>query len=329
MNTSFDDSSICQANIFTQDQVDYRLMVNLPVSLFGMITNLLNVIVFTQSEMRTSLVNHFLLAISISDLLLLICNFFFLIFPVLSWMSKSFILNDTYPVVLRFCYPLARIAQTCGVYLTLFVSVHRFLGVCYPFRAKRWITATPVAYAICGAVLFSVLINVTTWIELCVVPCYSKQFNRTTRQIQMTAISQEYMYGLVVRVIAYTTFMFVVPFVTLIIVNVRIMMALHDSSRLRQRNSQRQGAIPKNELSNDNSTPMLTTFRMLHSAKYSELFSTILKLNDLNILRRPNIVKATNSVRERSVTIMLLVIVAIFLGCNGEEVFNIENIFIK
>ncbi|VDK64051.1 unnamed protein product, partial [Anisakis simplex] len=135
--SSFD---MCQAGIFTQDQIDYRLMGNMPISIFGMLTNLINIIVFAHPEMRPSLVNHFLLALSVSDLLLLLCNFFFLLFPVIAVMSTSFMLHDIYPVVLRYSYPLARTAQTCGVYLTLFVSVHRFLGVCYPFRAKRWVT---------------------------------------------------------------------------------------------------------------------------------------------------------------------------------------------
>ncbi|VDK28575.1 unnamed protein product [Gongylonema pulchrum] len=131
---------VCLEGIFTEDQVAYRLLGNLPISIFGILTNIINIVVFLHADMRRSLVNLFLLSISATDLLLLIFNFFFLIFPVIALLSKSFMLHDIYPIVLRFSYPLARIAQTCGVYLTLFVSVHRYLGVCYPFRAKRWIT---------------------------------------------------------------------------------------------------------------------------------------------------------------------------------------------
>ncbi|VDM23636.1 unnamed protein product [Toxocara canis] len=317
---------ICQAGIFTQDQIDYRLMGNMPISIFGMLTNLINIIVFAHPEMRPSLVNHFLLALSISDLLLLVCNFFFLLFPVIAVMSTSFVLHDSYPTVLsvtlspesgsdlglrisptssmqlrkpvlpapgidqpclflRYSYPLARTAQTCGVYLTLFVSVHRFLGVCHPFRAKRWVTGTPVKCAIFGSVLFSILINLTTWLELTVVPCYNNWFKRMSRHITLTELQKDYTYAVVMKVITYTLVMFVIPFVTLIMVNCRIIVALRRSSNLRQQHSTASA-----------------------SGERADALRTA-----------PNSVSAANanSVRDRSVTLMLLAIVAMFLECNG------------
>lgn len=92
----------CLDSIFTDDQVDYRLYGNLPISIFGILINLINIIIFMHADMRRSLVNLFLLSISITDLLLLIFNFFFLLFPVIALFSNSFILQDIYPVVLRF-----------------------------------------------------------------------------------------------------------------------------------------------------------------------------------------------------------------------------------
>ncbi|EJW70100.1 hypothetical protein WUBG_18994 [Wuchereria bancrofti] len=94
----------CLDNIFTNDQIDYRLYGNLPISIFGILINLINIIIFSHANMRRSLVNLFLLAISITDLLLLIFNFFFLLFPVIALFSNSFTLQDIYPVILRFVY---------------------------------------------------------------------------------------------------------------------------------------------------------------------------------------------------------------------------------
>lgn len=91
----------CMEGIFSEDQMDYRLLGNLPISMFGILTNIINVVVFTHVDMRRTLVNVFLLAISITDLLLLIFDFFFLLFPVIALLSKSFFLHDIYPIVLR------------------------------------------------------------------------------------------------------------------------------------------------------------------------------------------------------------------------------------
>ncbi|VDN53171.1 unnamed protein product [Dracunculus medinensis] len=209
--------SVCLTGIFTKDQMDYRLFGNLPISILGLISNAINVFVFMDGKMRSSLVNHFLFAITVSDLLLLLFNFFFLIFPVISILSDSFYLHYLYPIILRYNYPLARIAHTCGVYLTYIDFLQ-----------------SPVHCAIMGSIIFSILINATTWLELTIVPCYSIQFKRISRHIQLTELQMDHTYGIIMKVITYTLVMFIIPFFILIIVNSRIVIALRRSTNLRR-----------------------------------------------------------------------------------------------
>lgn len=93
--------TVCPENVYSDDQKSYRVYANLPISLFGILSNIINIIVFSDSEMRTMLVNHFLLALSISDLVLLICNFLFLLLPVVVVETPSFFWNDIFPVIIR------------------------------------------------------------------------------------------------------------------------------------------------------------------------------------------------------------------------------------
>lgn len=58
----------CPEDVYTQDQIAYRVYANMPIGLFGILSNILNIFVFFDYEMRTALVNHFLLALSISGL---------------------------------------------------------------------------------------------------------------------------------------------------------------------------------------------------------------------------------------------------------------------
>ncbi|CAG9540749.1 unnamed protein product [Cercopithifilaria johnstoni] len=309
----------CLDSIFTNDQVDYRLYGNLPISLFGIVINLINITIFSHADMRRSLVNLFLLTISITDLLLLIFNFFFLLFPVIALFSNSFILQDIYPIVLRFSYPLARIAQTCGVYLTLFVSVHRYLGICHPFQAKRWITGKPVKYAILVSVIFSFIINATTWLELTVVPCYSKEFHRLSRHIQLTELQMDYTYGIVMKVITYTLVMFIFPFLTLIIVNTCIVLALKRSTNMRALHTSQKSLLSKPNSSQKNNQNEMA---VILNPPYA---NTALQFSSTNsTCFRPTIPRAAkpmanfhSSARDSSVTLMLLAIVAMFLTCNG------------
>uniref|UniRef100_A0A8R1DPG1 G_PROTEIN_RECEP_F1_2 domain-containing protein n=2 Tax=Caenorhabditis japonica TaxID=281687 RepID=A0A8R1DPG1_CAEJA len=269
----------CELQIFNEIQATIRLFGGMPIAIFGFITNVINVIVFCDPEMRCSLVNHFLLVLSISDLLLLVCNFFMLIFPVIASMSNNYLLHDYYPVLLWFAYPVGLSTQTCGVYLTVLVSVHRYLGVCHPFRAKRWVSGKPVKWAIIGSIVFSIVINLHTWLELDYRTCYSTSFHGPLRFIILTPLRNNDMYNLITKVFMYTLLMFVIPFMTLIIVNCRIVVALKESTRMRNGQS--------------------------------------MKKNTQSPLKTPSLLKTNgNSLRDRSVTLMLLAIVAIFLFCN-------------
>uniref|UniRef100_A0A915D0Y4 G-protein coupled receptors family 1 profile domain-containing protein n=1 Tax=Ditylenchus dipsaci TaxID=166011 RepID=A0A915D0Y4_9BILA len=318
----------CPQEVYTHDQVAYRVYANMPISLFGILANLLNIVVFCDAEMRTMLVNHFLLVLSISDLFLLACNFFFLVLPVMVVETESFFLNDLFPVIIRYSYPLALTTQTCGVYLTVLVSVHRFLGVCYPFKAKRWVTRRPVQSAIIGAVVFSVLVNVPTWMELTVVPCYSERFNRTSRQIALAPF-HEMTYILVKKTLVYTFLMFVVPFALLILVNWKILLALKESTNLRTMHTYSTKVDYGNE-------GVVKQFRLLKNTKYSEMFGAFSKLSNASTAAtfKPSTEifksKFTNSTRDRSVTVMLLAIVALFLICNGLAFCNsiVESIML-
>ncbi|VDO38287.1 unnamed protein product [Haemonchus placei] len=305
MTTSLPEVPICEPHIFNDIQTDARLFGGMPIAIFGIITNSINIVVFLDQEMRCSLVNHFLLVLSVSDLLLLLCNFFMLIFPVIASMSNSVTLHDSFPLILWYAYPIGLSTQTCGVYLTVLVSVHRYLGVCHPFRAKRWVSGRPVKTAIIGSIIFSILINIHTWLELDITKCLSKDFGQTVRSITLTPLKSDETYNIVTKCILYTLVMFVIPFITLISVNSRIIVALKQSTRMRNR----MPSSAKNTQSR-----MIKNFRLLKNAKYSELFGKFGRLT-LNPLKAPGLSRG-GSVRDRSVTMMLLAIVGIFLCCN-------------
>ncbi|KAH7694856.1 Protein FRPR-9 b, partial [Aphelenchoides avenae] len=268
----------------------------------------------------------------ISDLILIICNFFFLVLPVMVVESDSFFWNNLFPVIIRYSYPLALTAQTCGVYLTVLVSVHRFLGVCTPFQAKRWVTRRPVQYAIVGSVAFSVLVNVPTWLELTLVPCYSQKFDAVSTMIALAPF-HEWTYIFIKKTVVYTFVMFVIPFAILITVNWKIIMALKQSSNLRTMHTYSTKSM--SDVTTDN---IIKQFRLLKNTKYTELFQALTKMSHrpttgtspsattaahtkTEVGFRPSAdvfkSKFTNSLRDRSVTLMLLAIVALFLLCNG------------
>ncbi|KAK5975463.1 hypothetical protein GCK32_014285 [Trichostrongylus colubriformis] len=181
----------------------------------------------------------------------------------------------------------------------------RYLGVCHPFRAKRWVSGRPVKSAIIGSIVFSILINIHTWLELDITQCLSKEFGQTVRSITLTSLKSNETYNIVTKCILYTLVMFIIPFITLISVNSRIIVALKQSTEMRNR-------LPSTAKLTQ--SRMVENFRLLKNAKYSELFGKFGRVA-FNPLKGYGMSKG-GSVRDRSVTMMLLAIVGIFLCCN-------------
>uniref|UniRef100_A0A0N5BRZ6 G_PROTEIN_RECEP_F1_2 domain-containing protein n=1 Tax=Strongyloides papillosus TaxID=174720 RepID=A0A0N5BRZ6_STREA len=226
------------------------------------------------------------------------------------------LLNYIYPSILRYGYPLALTAQTCGVYMTVLVSVHRFMGVCYPFRAKRYVNITPVRIAIISAIAFSFGVNIPVWGEIYIDFCI-EQFGKSivfARQIQLSAYMGNPYYKLFYKVICYTLTMFILPFGTLIFVNSKIILALKQSNNLRSKHGL------KNESVKTDPSRCASQLKSLKNMKYSDVLNSLNIRSNNNGFRIPKSflrTQFTNSVRDRSVTLMLLAIVAMFLGCNG------------
>lgn len=65
------------------------------------------------------------------------------------------------------------------------------------------------------------------------------------RHIQLTELQMDYTYGIVMKAVTYTLVMFVFPFLILIIVNTRIIVALKQSTNMRALHASRNSFLSK------------------------------------------------------------------------------------
>ncbi|VDP46913.1 unnamed protein product [Heligmosomoides polygyrus] len=154
LEDSLDVCDSSPSDSFTRIQFLFRAYLMPITYLFGIFSNSVNVIVFTQKTMRSQPVNWFFLVLSLSDLAVLIASFFVFSVPVYAEvaddnggctpllrsasadddMRNAFAeMSRASAVLIVWFYPLAQTGLTMSVYLTILVSVHRFLGVCHPF----------------------------------------------------------------------------------------------------------------------------------------------------------------------------------------------------
>ncbi len=63
---------------------------------------------------------------------------YFLLNPVGSEFIKT--MESVFPYTTPYVYPIGLIAQTASVYLTVLVTVERYIAVCHPLKAKLMCT---------------------------------------------------------------------------------------------------------------------------------------------------------------------------------------------
>uniref|UniRef100_A0A1I7XKG6 G_PROTEIN_RECEP_F1_2 domain-containing protein n=1 Tax=Heterorhabditis bacteriophora TaxID=37862 RepID=A0A1I7XKG6_HETBA len=63
--------------------------------------------------------------------------------------------------VAPYMYGLMMMAQTISVFMTVGVSVHRYIGVCHPYKSVEWLPKKRVTTFIISLVLFSIVFNTT------------------------------------------------------------------------------------------------------------------------------------------------------------------------
>lgn len=64
-----------------------------------------------------------------------------------------------HPKIVRFLYPLSCMAQIAAVYLTLTVTLERYIAVCHPLQARSFCTYGRAQLAVLVIVIFSFVYN--------------------------------------------------------------------------------------------------------------------------------------------------------------------------
>lgn len=113
------------------------ILLNL-IGMIGILGNSLSLIILSRPQMRSS-INYLLIALARCDIILIITSMFIFgfqsIFPYsggMFWFRYSY---NFYSRIVKYLFTLAVIAQSANCYLTLLVSLERYVAVCHPLRA--------------------------------------------------------------------------------------------------------------------------------------------------------------------------------------------------
>lgn len=106
------------------------------VGFIGVFGNVLSMVILSRPQMRSS-INYLLIGLARCDTVLIITAMLLFgfrgIYPYTGYTFWYY--NYVYPRIVMCFYPVATSAQTASIYLTLMVSLERYVAVCHPLRA--------------------------------------------------------------------------------------------------------------------------------------------------------------------------------------------------
>lgn len=210
------------------EEVDlYRFIVNGVllnlVGLLGIVGNIISMIILSRPQMRSS-INYLLIGLARVDTLLIITSILLFglpgIYPYTGYMFSYY--YNVYPHIIPLVYPLATTMQTASVYMTLTVSLERFVAVCHPLRARSLCTYGRARMYVIAILVISVLYNLPRLWEGYVTEEFYEAMNITIYCARPTELRNDPLFIAIYIQWCYLIFQCLIPFVSLALLNAAI-----------------------------------------------------------------------------------------------------------
>lgn len=192
--------------------------------LVGIFTNTVSIVVMRRDrERREALL--LLQALAIADA-------FYLVIALFRYPLKYMITDDyTFQTMQLAVFPLLKTAQTVAIFMMVFVTVDRYVYVCMPLRAHCILNRRKRCLIALCIILFGFFFNLPRFIDTCII----KYFD-TCGNILMTAMVYTYpfnqpLYFDLYQCALYLIVLYVIPLVSLICINCKLIIAIRRSRR--------------------------------------------------------------------------------------------------
>lgn len=210
------------------------ILLNL-VGFFGILGNILSMIILSRPQMRSS-INYLLIGLARCDTILIITSM--LLFGIPAIYPFTGFLRYYYfrllPAISHVVYPLAMIVQTASVYLTLTVTLERYVAVCHPLRARALCTYGRARFYVIVIIIFSICYNVPRFLEVDLKEHPDDEFG-FGYCISATDLRADYTYINIYIHWLYLVFIYFIPFSGLMFFNSMIYRQVRKANRERQR----------------------------------------------------------------------------------------------
>jgi hypothetical protein len=193
----------------------------------GVFGNILTLIVLLQKQMKRTSQAQYLAALTLFDLIYIICSFINNIEIIYPSLKNSFI----NPFLNLIFYPLGDFSSNSSVYVILMFSIERYIAIAYPLFSLQWCRPSRARKIIMCTIIFTFALTFPTFLENKITFKYDSAFNSTRPQLVQTGVYSNFdLYKSIYYWIIAVMIQFI-PLTLLIIFNGILMKFIHESSK--------------------------------------------------------------------------------------------------
>ena len=204
------------------------------VCCLGIIGNILSIVVLTQKCMNSSTYSY-LTSLAVCDLLFLLFSMIILVKDT-EKPPHNHLFNSNHNLLVYFSkysfmyvHPIAFTLQVISIWLTLAVTVDRYILVCHSHKAERFCNVSRARKVIAGIYLLGVLYNIPKFFEYGTT--YSKEEGQELTLVgsKVTEFGRSELFRLLFHSWLYLIFIYIIPFMALAILNTFLKIAVAKS----------------------------------------------------------------------------------------------------
>ncbi len=198
-----------------------EVVLSLPIAILGIIGNLLAFVVYCNHKHKLT-TTVLLQALAICDTLVLISSILLRCLRYVGWAAYQ----EIYHYVFLALFPMVYFFRLADTWLTVLLTIDRFIAVCYPLHAQRLCTMRRT-YILIAVLLTSTFVFSLPRLFL----EYNIHPNGSDFNLNPMNQRQEHVFGY--RIVAFFLAMYLVPMMLLIVLNTRLVSALRRANAYR------------------------------------------------------------------------------------------------
>ena len=212
--------------------------------MLGFFGNIISIVILRRDP-RKSVTLFLLTSLAVADFLFLIpITFLFSVPGACRFMvTCSPTLRNLLPYINQYGWAVASMAHTGTVYITVLVTIHRYLSVCRPMDAPKLSTLSLARTQVILVIVFAVIFNIPRFLEFrirSVIHLNEDGSQVVTTKRAYTAFGANIWYQILYKNLCFYLFMYIIPLTTLIILSAKLTKTLRERKRYRFRVSLRR-----------------------------------------------------------------------------------------